>query len=91
MPTPSLLPSLPPAVKSPNILVDRHWSGRVADFNLSKILKQDTAMGQSAGGPTNPLWQAPELLGGEPATPASDVYAFGIVSETTGLGGTPGA
>ena len=26
-----------------------------------------------------PYWMAPELLCGEPATPASDVYAFGIV------------
>ena len=28
---------------------------------------------------TNPKWLAPEVLSGRPCTPASDVYAFGII------------
>jgi serine/threonine protein kinase len=68
-------------LKSPNILVDGSWRAKVADFGLSKM-KADNAASLAAtsmGGPTNPMWLAPEVLSGEPATEASDVYAFGII------------
>ncbi|KAI7840643.1 hypothetical protein COHA_005664 [Chlorella ohadii] len=68
-------------VKSPNLLVDEVWRVKVADFNLSKILvgARPESIG-SDGGLTNPIWAAPEVLRGERATPASDVYSFGMVS-----------
>merc|ERR1719401_127797 len=60
-------------LKAQNVLVDRNFRAKVADFGLSQ--KQRTA-----GGGT-PFWMAPELLlpNGGPHTTASDVYAFGIV------------
>jgi serine/threonine protein kinase len=61
-------------LKSQNILVDRRCRAKVTDFGLSR-----------SGGATRkrttgtPFWMAPELLAGRQNTPASDVYAFGII------------
>ena len=33
----------------------------------------------TVGGANNPRWLAPEVLKGDPATPAADVFAFGVV------------
>lgn len=65
------------AVKSPNLLVGQNWEVKIADFNLSFV-------GQSAEGPagaSNPRWLAPEVLQEQPATTASDVFGFGLVSD----------
>jgi hypothetical protein len=64
-------------LKSPNLLVDGHWRVKVSDFNLSKLLEEGAAMSSMAA--TNPRWLAPEILAGNPATFASDVYAFAVV------------
>ncbi|KFM26814.1 Serine/threonine-protein kinase CTR1 [Auxenochlorella protothecoides] len=64
-------------LKSPNLLVDRHWRVKISDFNLSKLLDGSPVMSSLAA--TNPRWLAPEILAGHAATFASDVYAFGIV------------
>lgn len=64
-------------LKSPNLLVDKHWRVKVSDFNLSKLLDDSTVMSSMAA--TNPRWLAPEILGGNNATFASDVYSFAIV------------
>ncbi|PRW57024.1 Serine threonine- kinase CTR1 [Chlorella sorokiniana] len=77
------LVALPPAlitVKSPNLLVDEHWRVKVSDFNLSKLLEgAQPESSLTSGGATNPIWLAPEVLEGEKATAASDVYSFGMV------------
>lgn len=64
-------------LKSPNLLVDKHWRVKVSDFNLSKLLDDSTVMSSMAA--TNPRWLAPEILGGNNATFSSDVYSFGVV------------
>ncbi|GAB4821070.1 hypothetical protein N2152v2_008116 [Parachlorella kessleri] len=64
-------------LKSPNLLVDKHWKVKVCDFNLSKIM-EDTTSGASMS-TNNPRWLAPEVLDGQRATLASDVYSFGVV------------
>ena len=64
-------------LKSPNLLVDKHWRVKVSDFNLSRIMESTSVMSSIAS--MNPRWLAPELLGGEPASAASDVYAFGCI------------
>jgi serine/threonine protein kinase len=64
-------------LKSPNLLVDSHWRVKVCDFNMSRIM-EESGQGSSLAG-TNPRWLAPELLAGEPAGIASDVFAFGVV------------
>jgi serine/threonine protein kinase len=50
---------------------------QVADFNLSKVM--EGSMASTVGGANNPRWMAPELLDGHQATPATDVFAFGVV------------
>ena len=54
---------------------------KVCDVNLSEILKSQAAEGATAAheAATNPIWLAPEVLTGQPATAASDVYSFGLV------------
>lgn len=64
-------------LKSPNLLVDKHWKVKVSDFNLSKLLEEGSVMSSMAA--TNPRWLAPEILGGNNATFASDVYSYGVV------------
>ncbi|KAK2078096.1 hypothetical protein QBZ16_003964 [Prototheca wickerhamii] len=64
-------------LKSPNLLVDKHWRVKISDFNLSKLLDGESV--QSSLAATNPRWLAPEILGRGSATFASDVYAFGMV------------
>ncbi|KAL4421962.1 hypothetical protein ABPG77_007904, partial [Micractinium sp. CCAP 211/92] len=65
-------------LKSPNLLVESTWRVKVADFNLSKIV-EDTSSGRSTIANMNPRWLAPEILNGEPATTASDVFSWGVV------------
>eukprot|EP00884_Botryococcus_braunii_P004411 jgi/Botrbrau1/13971/Bobra.117_2s0001.1 len=66
-------------LKSPNILVDKHWRCKIADFGLSKImdtLELDATASISA---ENPRWLAPEVLEHGRLSAAADVYAFGVV------------
>ncbi|KAL4439870.1 hypothetical protein ABPG75_002871 [Micractinium tetrahymenae] len=65
-------------LKSPNLLVDSSWQVKVTDFNLSKILEASPTL-TSTQSPANPRWLAPEILQGAKATPASDVFSFGVV------------
>eukprot|EP00978_Attheya_sp_CCMP212_P032773 scaffold129474_cov61-Attheya_sp.AAC.2 len=59
-------------LKAANILVDRKFRAKVADFGLSQKKR--------VGATGTPLWMAPELLRNESEnTPASDVYSFGII------------
>ncbi len=68
-------------VKPHNILFD-HGRARLADFGLARSdrdaeLTSLTATGTTAG---TLAYIAPELLRGDAATPASDVYALGVVA-----------
>ena len=62
--------------KSSNMLVTSTWHAKIVDLNLSRLLASST---RTATATTHPRWVAPEILLGEGATPASDVYAFGVV------------
>jgi serine/threonine protein kinase len=45
-----------------NLLVDRNWTVKVADFGLS-VVKKDAAAKKEKHGPIGtPLWMAPEVL-----------------------------
>ncbi|KAL4433230.1 hypothetical protein ABPG77_003278 [Micractinium sp. CCAP 211/92] len=66
-------------IKSPNLLVDEAWRVKVSDFNLSKILLEHDAVKSASLGASNPIWLAPEVLRGEKATAASDVFSFALV------------
>lgn len=63
-------------LKSPNLLVDRSWNIKIADFGLS-ALKTDSC----SDAQVSLLWTAPEVLMKRAGcyTEKSDVYSFGIV------------
>ncbi|KAK9820960.1 hypothetical protein WJX81_007609 [Elliptochloris bilobata] len=77
-------------LKSANLLVDKDWHARLADFNLSRVM--DSALGGPASeagrratsaaasiSATNPRWLAPEVLAGRSYDCSCDVYSFGII------------
>ena len=66
-------------VKPSNLMVlDDGRTVKVLDFGLAKSMdaKKLTATGAAVG---TPLYMAPELLDGDPASKQTDVYAFGMV------------
>ena len=49
-------------LKSPNMLVDRHWRVKVTDFNLSRMVKAgSTNASVTSLLANNPRWLAPEV------------------------------
>jgi serine/threonine-protein kinase len=61
-------------IKAQNVMRDD--SGRIVlmDFGTTRL-----AEGEPSGLAGTPLYLAPEVLGGGPATPASDIYAAGVL------------
>ncbi|KAL0046815.1 hypothetical protein WJX82_010624 [Trebouxia sp. C0006] len=67
-------------LKSPNLLVDKHWRVKVTDFNLSSMLRSDAdTYGVLSSVADNPRWLAPEAVAHQDYSKAADVYSFGIV------------
>jgi hypothetical protein len=66
-------------LKSPNLLVTADWQCKVADVGLSKIVEDAAASAHSTVTNINPRWLAPEVFLGARASPATDVYAFGLI------------
>ncbi|KAL4423315.1 hypothetical protein ABPG77_006110 [Micractinium sp. CCAP 211/92] len=66
-------------LKSPNLLVDDSWHVKVSDFNLSRFVEEHMKSKGSSMAATNPRWLAPEVMRGQRATKAADVFAFGVV------------
>ncbi|BFG31649.1 hypothetical protein CerSpe_179230 [Prunus speciosa] len=64
-------------LKSSNLLVDKNWTVKVGDFDLSK-LKNATFLTAKSGRGT-PQWMAPEVLRNEPSNEKSDVFSFGVI------------
>ncbi|XP_008797466.2 serine/threonine-protein kinase pakF-like [Phoenix dactylifera] len=64
-------------LKSSNLLVDKNWTVKVADFGLSR-LKHETYLTTKTGKGT-PQWMAPEVLRNEPSDEKSDVYSYGVI------------
>jgi serine/threonine-protein kinase len=60
-----------------NILLTDDGRAKIADFGIAKTAEgmDHTMVGQVLG---TPAYLAPERLRGEPATPASDIYALGV-------------
>ena len=66
----------PSLARAPRRGADARGATQVGDFGHSLVLDEAHANSNIQG---TPYWTAPEVLGGEPNTPASDVYSFGIV------------
>ena len=66
-------------VKPGNILIDQQGLVRLSDFGISRFLEETTTV--SAGGRLigSPYFMAPEQWRGETLSPATDVYAMGLV------------
>jgi serine/threonine protein kinase len=75
-------------VKPANILLDAAGRAALADFGLAKgaVYSALTRPGQVLG---TLAYMAPELIRGEPATPASDVYALACVAFEALTGAPP--
>ncbi|HVX30756.1 MAG TPA: protein kinase, partial [Nitrolancea sp.] len=65
-------------VKPQNILVDENGQAKVVDFGIAKGLS-DSNLTEAGTGMGTVHYVSPEQARGERATPASDIYATGIV------------
>ncbi|MQL75436.1 hypothetical protein Taro_007812 [Colocasia esculenta] len=64
-------------IKSANCLVNKHWTVKICDFGLSRVMT-DSPMRDSASAGT-PEWMAPELIRNEPFTEKCDIFSFGVI------------
>jgi serine/threonine-protein kinase len=63
-------------VKPANVLLAADGRAKLADFGLVRRLADESTGTPLAGTPT---FMAPELFAGKPASPASDLYAVGVM------------
>jgi tetratricopeptide (TPR) repeat protein len=66
-------------LKPSNIMVDREGRVKVVDFGIAKLLDDDHELTRTGSRLMTPEFAAPEQVRGEPITPATDVYALGLV------------
>jgi len=65
-------------VKPDNIMLSRQGTPKIGDFGLAKRVLDGQGQPVQTGLCGTPNYMAPELFAGQPATPASDVYALGV-------------
>lgn len=66
-------------LKPTNILVATDGTPRLLDFGVAKLLTNTEALTVTGQAPMTPGYAAPEQLQGETVTPATDVYALGLI------------
>ncbi|KAL3821412.1 hypothetical protein ACJIZ3_007317 [Penstemon smallii] len=64
-------------LKSANCLVNKHWTVKICDFGLSRIMTDETIKDSSSAG--TPEWMAPELIRNEPFTEKCDIFSLGVI------------
>jgi serine/threonine-protein kinase len=67
-------------LKPQNILLDGDGHGYLADFGVAKLLESSSAVRTATGGTLGtPNYMSPEQARGLALTPASDLYALGVI------------
>ena len=66
-------------VKPQNILVTRDDRVKIADFGIARAISEASQQYQDSQVWGTPQYFSPEQAAGKPATPASDVYAIGVI------------
>ncbi|ERN07343.1 hypothetical protein AMTRI_Chr12g241360 [Amborella trichopoda] len=66
-------------IKPGNILLDRSFSPKVADFGLAKLCNRDATHVTMTGGRGTPGYAAPELWMPFPITHKCDIYSYGML------------
>ncbi len=69
-------------LKPANIFLESHFTGVravVTDFGLARNLRNESWLQDTGRLVGTPAYISPEVLSGEAASPASDVYSFGII------------
>ncbi len=66
-------------VKPHNVLITRDDRVKVADFGIARAISEASLDQQASQVWGTPQYFSPEQAAGEPAAPASDVYAIGII------------
>ncbi|CAI0461100.1 unnamed protein product [Linum tenue] len=64
-------------LKSANCLVNKHWTVKICDFGLSRIMLTKPVTDSSSAG--TPEWMAPELIRSEPFTEKCDIFSLGVI------------
>ncbi|XP_074567204.1 serine/threonine-protein kinase CTR1-like [Curcuma longa] len=64
-------------LKSANCLVDKHWTVKICDFGLSRVIIDGPMRDNASAG--TPEWMAPELIRNEPFTEKCDIFSLGVI------------
>jgi len=67
-------------VKPSNILVDLTGTAKLTDFGIARSADQDATLTQTGFLTGSPSYLAPEVIGGQPASAASDVWSLGATA-----------
>ena len=64
-------------IKSANCLVNKHWTVKICDFGLSRMMIDEHINDSSSAG--TPEWMAPELFRNEPFNEKCDIFSLGVI------------